>query len=81
MFEGVGSGTGEKTLEDAFFEHEVKLLTLKYKNECYSHGIIIKTRMRYQVFNSAILLSIQEHGFPMTVNIWLNQNRRIYFFK
>lgn len=81
MFEGVGSGTGEKTLEDAFFEHEVKLLTLKYKNECYSHGIISKTRMRYQAFDSAILLSTQENGFPMAVNIWLNQNRRIYLFK
>lgn len=81
VFEGVGSGTGEKTLEDAFFEHEVKLLALKYKNECYSHGIIIKTRMRYQAFDSTLLLSIQEHGFLMAVNIWLNQNRRIYLLK
>lgn len=29
MFEGVGSGTGEKTLEDAFFEHEVRIFNLK----------------------------------------------------
>lgn len=24
MFEGVGNDSGEKTLEDAFFEHEVR---------------------------------------------------------
>ncbi|XP_029868476.1 V-type proton ATPase subunit d 2 isoform X2 [Aquila chrysaetos chrysaetos] len=33
VFEGVGSGTGEKTLEDAFFEHEVKLNVLAFNNQ------------------------------------------------
>ncbi|XP_025955482.1 V-type proton ATPase subunit d 2 [Dromaius novaehollandiae] len=33
LFEGVGSGTGEKTLEDAFFEHEVKLNVLAFNNQ------------------------------------------------
>ncbi|XP_057282195.1 V-type proton ATPase subunit d 2 [Pezoporus wallicus] len=33
VFESVGSGTGDKTLEDAFFEHEVKLNVLAFNNQ------------------------------------------------
>ncbi|XP_042700475.1 V-type proton ATPase subunit d 2 isoform X2 [Chrysemys picta bellii] len=33
MFEGVGNGTGEKTLEDAFFEHEVKMNVFAFNNQ------------------------------------------------
>ncbi|CAJ0916096.1 unnamed protein product [Ranitomeya imitator] len=33
LFEGVGSGTGEKTLEDKFFEHEVKMNVLAFNNQ------------------------------------------------
>ncbi|EMP42283.1 V-type proton ATPase subunit d 2 isoform X1 [Chelonia mydas] len=33
MFEGVGNGMGEKTLEDAFFEHEVKMNVLAFNNQ------------------------------------------------
>ncbi|NXS54557.1 VA0D2 ATPase, partial [Brachypteracias leptosomus] len=33
VFECVGSGTGEKTLEDAFFEYEVKLNALAFNNQ------------------------------------------------
>ncbi|KAJ6663932.1 hypothetical protein lerEdw1_008886 [Lerista edwardsae] len=32
-FEGVGGGTGEKTLEDTFFEHEVKMNVLAFNNQ------------------------------------------------
>ncbi|KFO98025.1 V-type proton ATPase subunit d 2 [Calypte anna] len=38
VFGGVGSGTGEKTLEDAFFEHEVKLNVLAFNNQ-FHYGI------------------------------------------
>lgn len=33
LFEGVGGGTGEKTLEDKFFEHEVKMNVLAFNNQ------------------------------------------------
>lgn len=33
MFEGIGNGTGEKTLEDKFFEHEVKMNVLAFNNQ------------------------------------------------
>ncbi|XP_068090969.1 V-type proton ATPase subunit d 2 isoform X2 [Hyperolius riggenbachi] len=33
LFEGVGSGAGEKTLEDKFFEHEVKMNVLAFINQ------------------------------------------------
>ncbi|KAM3928915.1 V-type proton ATPase subunit d 2 [Leptodactylus fuscus] len=33
LFEGVGTGTGEKTLEDKFFEHEVKMNVLAFNNQ------------------------------------------------
>ncbi|KAE8599155.1 hypothetical protein XENTR_v10017085 [Xenopus tropicalis] len=33
LFEGVGIGTGEKTLEDKFFEHEVKMNVLAFNNQ------------------------------------------------
>lgn len=33
LFEGVGSGTGEKTLEDKFFENEVKMNVLAFNNQ------------------------------------------------
>ncbi|KAM9308731.1 V-type proton ATPase subunit d 2 [Gastrophryne carolinensis] len=33
LFEGVGTGAGEKTLEDKFFEHEVKLNVLAFNNQ------------------------------------------------
>ena len=33
VFEGVGNDSGEKTLEDAFFEHEIKLNVLAFNNQ------------------------------------------------
>ncbi|XP_042664716.1 V-type proton ATPase subunit d 2 isoform X2 [Centrocercus urophasianus] len=33
VFEGVGNDSGEKTLEDAFFEHETKLNVLAFNNQ------------------------------------------------
>ncbi|XP_065607927.1 V-type proton ATPase subunit d 2 [Cyrtonyx montezumae] len=33
VFEGVGNDNGEKTLEDAFFEHEIKLNVLAFNNQ------------------------------------------------
>lgn len=38
-FEGVGGGTGEKTLEDAFFEHEVRCIFLPLFSEFYFQGL------------------------------------------
>ncbi len=38
IFAGVGSGPGEKTLEDRFYEHEVKLNGLAFQNQ-YHFGI------------------------------------------
>ncbi|XP_072267071.1 V-type proton ATPase subunit d 2 [Pyxicephalus adspersus] len=33
LFEGVGTSSGEKTLEDKFFEHEVKMNVLAFNNQ------------------------------------------------
>ncbi|XP_018411267.1 PREDICTED: V-type proton ATPase subunit d 2 isoform X2 [Nanorana parkeri] len=38
LFEGVATGTGEKTLEDKFFEHEVKMNVLAFNNQ-YHFGV------------------------------------------
>ncbi|EHB17994.1 V-type proton ATPase subunit d 1 [Heterocephalus glaber] len=39
LFEGAGNNSGDKTLENRFFEHEVKLNKLAFLNQFHAFGV------------------------------------------